>query len=657
MAVAIPSLPMTGSSLKTSLDLLRQSVPFKVGSVAELQGLNHLVPGDRCLLPQGAFEIVSGLGLPASETVIDIANGDLQAVLAAGEPLANVDAVLADTRSAAFFESGLCLCTHAEGFVYDVANASATDQHVQTAGGVKLYVRPGESGFNVRAFGARGDGSTDDSAAISKAFRAAAASRVMPTTGNNPVVLNRIYFPGGEYIVGTPRSMMDRLAAGRSVGLTYEGDAAGTTIHFAHDGDDYLFFNDNEFMLVRFKNLFFTCDSDTSKFMFVNASGGAQEVLFDNCNWAGVWQKLYRLEGGNNNSEWKWSNCGVTASIRDVMLDIPSEGSDQFLNYWFTNCRLWLYDGQCIRARKGGHFHFVNCDWSGLAPGMTLNTSTNGAPLFELLGTTHARGVCSLTVTGGRFEHKNTNSKLIYCQWPYGTVSFRDVDFGAVIPAGYDSVVHAEFRVAGMAGPMVLFDNCFVIGQHKYFNASGSQVCEHNARYLQCQINQPKPDDFLIFDRDIIGGTWLVELDRCRSSTNHSSGNVVVWDAVYGSRYAVNSHFGKRSFVFRDTAGRGTPTTTAEYTAKLPAEAIITRVVFRNTGDLPAGTSTEFELRDGNGTVIAAAGSQAPDSRWAVVVEEPYLIPAGFEDVVIVDSLGTADQRGTTLFVEVEFIC
>lgn len=56
------------------------------------------------------------------------------------------------------------------GFRYEVAAAGATDEHVTTAGGVKLYVQAGASGYDVKAFGAVGDGVTDDTAAVNAAL-------------------------------------------------------------------------------------------------------------------------------------------------------------------------------------------------------------------------------------------------------------------------------------------------------------------------------------------------------------------------------------------------------------------------------------------------------------------------------------------------------
>ena len=67
---------------------------------------------------------------------------------------------------------GLIVRTRQEGYSYEVAAPGASDQHLTTTGGVKLYVIPSTDGYNVKAFGALGDGVTDDSAAIATAIDA-----------------------------------------------------------------------------------------------------------------------------------------------------------------------------------------------------------------------------------------------------------------------------------------------------------------------------------------------------------------------------------------------------------------------------------------------------------------------------------------------------
>lgn len=79
--------------------------------------------------------------------------------------------------------------TRTEGFSYKVAASAATDHHVTTAGGVKLYVDGSANGMNVKAFGAKGDGVTDDTANLQKAINAACAA------------VTQLHWPKGTYLI------------------------------------------------------------------------------------------------------------------------------------------------------------------------------------------------------------------------------------------------------------------------------------------------------------------------------------------------------------------------------------------------------------------------------------------------------------------------
>ena len=84
---------------------------------------------------------------------------------------ATVAALLADTSlTYSTITAGDIVRTRAEGFAYRVAASDATDHHVTTAGGVKLYVLPDASGgISLQAYGAVGDGVSDDTSAIQSA--------------------------------------------------------------------------------------------------------------------------------------------------------------------------------------------------------------------------------------------------------------------------------------------------------------------------------------------------------------------------------------------------------------------------------------------------------------------------------------------------------
>ena len=126
----------------------------------------------------------------------------------------DVATLLADTAlTYSNVSAGVIIRTRAEGFAYVVAISSATNHHVTTAGGVKLYVQAGDSGYNVKAFGAKGDGITDDTTAIRAAISA---------VPNNSTVV----FLSGTYLLGAAgldivgKTGVTLLGAGAKIKLT-----------------------------------------------------------------------------------------------------------------------------------------------------------------------------------------------------------------------------------------------------------------------------------------------------------------------------------------------------------------------------------------------------------------------------------------------------
>jgi hypothetical protein len=82
---------------------------------------------------------------------------------------------------------GASFVTRKEGFSYEVAAAGATDQHVTTSGGVKLYILPAGGSYPGDAMGLAGDGSAGDGAKINTlidALYAAGGGKVLMTSGN-----------------------------------------------------------------------------------------------------------------------------------------------------------------------------------------------------------------------------------------------------------------------------------------------------------------------------------------------------------------------------------------------------------------------------------------------------------------------------------------
>jgi hypothetical protein len=169
----------------------------------------------RGLIPiEASEEITVGLTVDAVTSAAEAAASAAQAALYEGPWLDDAAAVLANTSlgyAAAggnLVVAGDYIQARADAVVYRVAASGASDHDVTTAGGVKLYVVPQNGCLNVKAFGAKGDGITDDTAALLKAYEAAC------------LVKGTVLVPAGTYI----SSGID-LGGAPHRGATWQGEA------------------------------------------------------------------------------------------------------------------------------------------------------------------------------------------------------------------------------------------------------------------------------------------------------------------------------------------------------------------------------------------------------------------------------------------------
>lgn len=127
-----------------------------------------------------------------------------QAALYDGPKFNDAQAVIADTvlsyvsgAGKTVVAVGSYITTRKEGFAYQVAASGASDQHLTTAGGVKLYVAAAQDyGRSVLALGALGDGTSDDT----PEFTLATAARTAQT--------NLYQLPIGTYPITTQQSLV-----------------------------------------------------------------------------------------------------------------------------------------------------------------------------------------------------------------------------------------------------------------------------------------------------------------------------------------------------------------------------------------------------------------------------------------------------------------
>jgi hypothetical protein len=132
---------------------------------------------------------------------------------------ANVAALLADTTlTYSTVTAGNIVRTRSEGFAYEVAASGASDHHVTTAGGVKLYVLEGDSGrFDIRAFGAACDGVTNDTAKLSAAVAASAGKSLDISPGEYAITSGTLAAGGSIVGDGSQTTTIKRTGSGNLI--------------------------------------------------------------------------------------------------------------------------------------------------------------------------------------------------------------------------------------------------------------------------------------------------------------------------------------------------------------------------------------------------------------------------------------------------------
>lgn len=202
-----------------------------------------------------------------------------------------------------------------------------------------------------------------------------------------------------------------------------------------------------------------------------------QDGLFRQIEAMGSWDYFIGLDGdatSNLNSEIGFERCAIAndASFRSAYLWVgmsPQHAQqDQFLNYWFRDCKFEGRSGDYLRFDKGGHIDVSGGSWIYVdGPGR----------MFFMPDGSRGDSVMQLNVEGVRFEIRGPNQKVIDCAWGGGAhVDFRQCSdsANAFRPFAAGAVSHT-YRGEAMAR----YEGCTLLGSHEHVgNSTGAMDYE-----------------------------------------------------------------------------------------------------------------------------------------------------------------------------------
>ena len=102
-----------------------------------------------------------------------------------------------------------------EGFSYEIAEAEAEDSHVQTSGGIRLYVKPREGEYSDRQFVPAADGATDDTAIYRLIAEVLSPGQTLRLSGaGERIISGTVLFPQDDITVLCDRGVIFKQAPG-----------------------------------------------------------------------------------------------------------------------------------------------------------------------------------------------------------------------------------------------------------------------------------------------------------------------------------------------------------------------------------------------------------------------------------------------------------
>ncbi|MCD9023656.1 glycoside hydrolase family 55 protein [Cohnella silvisoli] len=474
--------------------------------------------------------------------------------------------------------------------------------------------------LNVKSFGAKGDGVTDDTAAF-----IAARNEVVRLIGtfSSENGLRRgnitLYIPSGTYLIKMGKALMDDSFAGTAMGFSVIGAGRMITriVFDPPDTNQYLFYNRDNWNQIHVSDIEFQSKKVTNNFFYSYSSGRSHGMEFERCHFGGKWGYGFHLEGTNTNSEILWYKCGFSGEWNKAFY-IPASASDQFVNYDFISCQFEVSKGDFIDAQKGGSINVIGGSLL-YYPG-----ATEGGTFFKLGvgGGDHNYGAMRFSCIGARIELVKSTSKLVQCEWKSGIVTFMNIDTGTQSYQSDKNWIHASFSSNGDSFPNIVFDNCVLQGRHEYKYTFTSFQRSENITYRNCSILQHNsPEQFI----NLVnasgfndGGVPQISFEKCNGLSNTTQSKYVFDTELNWSRTTTGKT--TKRVVSINTANNALP-----YNAYptedvyIPLGAIITKVsIYMSPGTVTSnipGWNFKLQTSEVIPTVLASADPVNGDTR------------------------------------------
>lgn len=308
------------------------------------------------------------------------------------------------------------------------------------------------------------------------------------TNWSTPVVRDNFVVPAGQYKFTGADPFGGSIATVDTSGLTIRGSGRlQTALQFTPTVPGQTLFDNSGAGLGGHWPYYDMSDMSIYSDNFANGfchnvvagSNGIGGNINTRLQFTGSWAYLWKLEGDNNNDNTTYREQLYYGAFGAVLL-IPSTGSAQHVNHWFSDCRAFLPSGNWLDISKGGSIHVLN--WTADAPGI-------GSPgtLFQFKQSVIDiyNGQFNFSADFGRpeFTVSGTTQKLINCVWPTGNVTWRNMDMSSSVASALPPTnTLAQYTLNG-GGPTVSYQNSFISGVHEVLAPSNPDLYAYRVKF------------------------------------------------------------------------------------------------------------------------------------------------------------------------------
>jgi hypothetical protein len=506
--------------------------------------------------------------------------------------------------------------------------------------------------INVKSYGAKGDGTTDDSLAFQNAIN------YIWTHYSNEMAINgavyrranyKLIIPPGTYRIVSPKALMSDTTTIPFHGLTLQGAGKfSTSIFFDPPGTGgYLMYNNNCFLNLNIRDITFIANTNTSNFMYSYSTGIAQKYRFDNCSWGGKWGKVFYLDGTNRNSENAWYHCSISGEV-DQFLYVPQSvgtAGDNFKNYNFYGTNFEVVMGSFVDMAYGSAVNI----WGGTFA--YDPTTTVGGTMFMLRNQIH-NGIPRFTCQGARFDLPTALCKMILCEWGSGTVNFVGCDNASQqsLGIGVTGGINATFDCGDESGASVSFIGCSLQGKHEYKYGTNAYQRGGRATYQNCEVwHYKNAHEFIVLTTagSFQGSMPQIKFSNCRGTPGTDQGSYV-FDSDIGWMKRQSGQTQKKILKIANPFNGGLPgTSTSSVDAWLPMNAIITNVRLYMPAGSTASTGTwVFTVKTSDpstATIFATASPTTPADGFAISQETFFPCSTDTNRHLVLSQTGVTD--------------